>query len=152
LLRRGKLTLASGRGYTSQAFQGAEKINVMLRELGKPIRAVLWWQLLATTALAVVAGTWMGAEGALSAALGGTVSVASGLAAAIVASRGKAQSAGGIVFAALGAEAVKIGLIVVLLWLVLAHYRDVVVAAFLGTFVVTVLIFAMAFFVRDTRE
>ena len=51
--------------------------------------------------------------------------------------------------AALGAEAVKIGLIVVLLWVILTNYGDVVVAAFLGTFLATALIFAMAFFVRD---
>jgi ATP synthase protein I len=65
---------------------------------------------------------------------------------------GKADSAGGIVLAALSAEAVKIGLIVVLLLLVFVTYGDIVVSAFLGTFVATVLIFAMAFFVRDARE
>ena len=124
----------------------------MLRDLGKPIRTVLRWQLLATAVLTIVAGLWAGAHGALSAALGGTVSFASGLAAAIVASLGKADSAGGVVLAALGAEAVKIGLIVLLLWAVFAAYREVVVTAFLGTFIATVLIFAMAFFVRDAGQ
>jgi ATP synthase protein I len=62
---------------------------------------------------------------------------------------GKAESAGGVLLIALGAEAVKIGLIVVLLWLVLAMYREVVVLVFIGTFTATVLIFAMALFVRD---
>jgi ATP synthase protein I len=123
----------------------------MLRDLGKPIRTVLRWQLLATAALTIVAGLWAGAHGALSAVLGGSVSFASGLAAAVVASLGKAD-AGGVVLAALSAEAVKIGLIVILLWLVLAAYRDVVVIAFLGTFIATVLIFAMAFFVRDAGK
>lgn len=51
--------------------------------------------------------------------------------------------------AALTAEAVKIGLIAMLLWLVLANYDGVVVPAFIGSFLVTVLIFAMAFFVRE---
>jgi ATP synthase protein I len=124
----------------------------MQRDLGKPIRTVLRWQLLATAALTIVAGFWAGAHGALSAALGGLVSFCSGLAAAVVASLGKADSAGGIVLAALSAEAVKIGLIVVLLLLVFVTYGDIVVSAFLGTFVATVLIFAMAFFVRDARE
>ena len=50
---------------------------------------------------------------------------------------------------ALRAEAVKIGLALFLVWLVLTNYPQVAVAAFLGTFVVTMLIFAMAFFVRD---
>lgn len=121
----------------------------MLRDLVKPIRTVLGWQLLATVALTLVGGVWAGAHGALSAALGGAVSMGSGLASAAVASLGKAQSAGAVVLAALRAEAVKIGLIVVLLWLVLTTYREVVVGAFLGSFAVTAVIFAMAFFVRE---
>jgi len=136
-------------GYTCGALQGAGKHNTMLRDLDKPIRAVLRWQLLATAVLMLVAGFWAGANGALSAVLGGSISIFSGLAAAIVASLGKADSAGGVLLSALGAEAVKIGLIVILLWLVLTTYRDVVVLAFLGTFAVTVLIFTMAFFVRE---
>ena len=121
----------------------------MMRALGKPIRTVFWWQLLATAVSMLVAGAWAGSHGVLSAALGGTVSIASGVVSAVVASLGKAGSAGGVVVAALTAEAVKIGLIVLLLWLVLAHYDRVVVIAFIGAFLVTVLIFAMAFFVRE---
>ena len=121
----------------------------MLRDLAKPIRAVLRWQLLATAVLMLVAGFWVGAHGALSAVLGGLISIFSGLAAAVVASLGKADSAGGVLLSALGAEAVKIGLIVILLWVVLVNYENVVVAAFLGTFLATALIFAMAFFVHD---
>lgn len=121
----------------------------MLRDLSRPIRTVLRWQLLATAVLTLAAGALVGVHGALSAALGGSVSILSGMVSAAVASLGKPDSAGGIVLAALGAEAVKIGLIVILLWLVLANYRDVVVLAFVGTFLATVVIFAMAFFVRE---
>ena len=121
----------------------------MLRGLGKPIRTVLRWQLLATVALTLVAGVWVGTQGALSAALGGAVSICSGLASAIVAMLGRAKSAGGVVVTALTAEAVKIGLIAIFLWLVLANYDGIVVIAFIGSFLVTVLIFAMAFFVRE---
>ena len=121
----------------------------MLRDLVKPIRAVLRWQLFATAVLMLLAGWWAGADGALSAVLGGAISIVSGLAAAVVASLGKAGSTGGVLISALGAEAVKVGLIVILLWLVFAAYREVVVLAFLGTFTATVLIFAMAFFVRE---
>ena len=121
----------------------------MLHCLSRPICTVLRWQLLATAVLMLLAGFWVGAQGALSAALGGLVSIISGMASAVVASLGKPDSAGGIVLAALSAEAVKIGLIVIFLWLVFAAYRDVVPFAFLGTFTGTVLIFAMAFFVRD---
>jgi ATP synthase protein I len=121
----------------------------MQRALRKPVLTVLRWQLMATAALTLTAGALADGHGAVSAALGGSVSILSGTVSAAVASLGKADSAGGIVLAALGAEAVKIGLIVILLWAVLTNYGDVVVAAFLGTFLATALIFAMAFFVRD---
>lgn len=124
----------------------------MLRSLAKPIRTVLRWQVMATAALTLLAAFLAGAHGALSAALGGAVSILSGLGSAVAASMGKAESAGGILLVVLRAEAVKLGLIVILLWLVLATYRDVVATAFLGSFVVTVLIFSMAFFVRDDNQ
>jgi len=121
----------------------------MLRMLGKPIRTVLQWQGLATVAMALAAGFMSGRHGALSAALGGLVSMAGGLVSAVVASLGMAESAGQGLLSALRAEAVKIGLIVALLWLVLVNYGDVVVLAFLGSFVVTVLVYTMAMLVRD---
>jgi ATP synthase protein I len=121
----------------------------MLRHLSKPVFTVLRWQLAATTALALAAGWLAGAHGAVSAIAGGLVSIIAGLAAAFVASRGDTKSAGGLVVGALRAEGVKVGLIAILLWLVLKTYPDVVVIAFIASFVVTVLIFAMAFFVRD---
>ena len=77
------------------------------------------------------------------------MSITAGLASALVASMGDAKSAGGMVLGALRAEAVKLGLAVVLLWLVLVNYGEAVVGAVIATFVVTLLIFAMAFFVRD---
>ena len=72
-----------------------------------------------------------------------------GVASAWLASRASASSPGRALIGALRAEAVKIALALFLLWLVLANFPHAVVAAFLGTFVVTMLIFAMAFFVRD---
>jgi ATP synthase protein I len=149
LPQRSKLTLVAVEGYTTRALLGAKIKNAMLRDLSRPIRTVLRWQLMATAALALIAGVLAGGHGALSAALGGTVSILAGLASAVVASLGRAKSAEGALFAVLRAEAVKIGLIVILLWLVLATYRDVAVPVFLGSFAVTVVIFAMAFFVRE---
>lgn len=124
-------------------------MNASPRLLSKPIRTVLRWQLIATAALTLVAGILAGLHGALSAALGGAVSVCAGWLSAVVASRGKAQSAGGVVIGALTAEGVKLGLIVTLLWLVLTTYSEVVVPGFIGSFLVTAVIFAMAFFVRE---
>lgn len=124
-------------------------MNAGLGSLRRPIRTVLWWQVIATAALTLAGGFLAGGHGALSAALGGVVSITAGWVSAVVAARGKAQSAGGVLVSALKAEAVKIGLIVLLLWLVLATYDDVVAPALLGSFIVTVLIFTMAFFVRE---
>jgi ATP synthase protein I len=124
-------------------------MNASLGLLHKPIRTVLRWQLIATAALTIAGGGLAGVDGALSAALGGAVSVCAGWVSAVVASMGKAQSAAEVLVGALMAEGVKIGLIVLLLWLVLATYDEVVAPAFFGSFVATVLIFGMAFFVRE---
>ena len=121
----------------------------MLRHLSKPVLTVLRWQLAASALLALAAGGLAGVHGALSAIAGGLVSIIAGLAAAFVASRGDTRSAGGVLVGALRAEGVKIGLIAVLLYLVLTAYPEVVMIPFIASFVVTVLIFAMAFFVRD---
>jgi ATP synthase protein I len=119
------------------------------RALDRPVRVVLRWQLAATAVLALGAGFASGWHGAASAVLGGAVSMGAGALSAWVAGMRRAPTAGGILAGALAAEGVKIGAIAILLWLVLALYRDVVVIAFLASFVVTALIFSMAFFVRD---
>ncbi|HET7366333.1 MAG TPA: ATP synthase subunit I [Burkholderiales bacterium] len=121
----------------------------MLRQLRRPVLTVLKWQLVATTALALLSGLVAGRHGAISAAAGGAISITAGLSAAMVASLGGARSAGGVVMGALRAEAVKLGVAVLLLWLVLSNYAQAVVGALIASFVVTLLIFAMAFFVRD---
>jgi ATP synthase protein I len=135
--------------YNPPALPGAGKSNAMLRHLSKPIRVVFLWQLAATAVLVLAAVAVAGENGAISAAAGGAISMIAGIAAAFVASRGRGKSAGGVVVGALMAEAVKLGLAVVLLWLVLVSYPEAVIAALLGTFVATMLIFAMAFFVRE---
>ena len=135
--------------YNFAALRGAKNSNAMLRRLGKPILTVLRWQVAATAVLVLTAALIAGGHGAASALVGGLISITAGLVAALVASIGEAKSAGGVVLGALRAEAVKIGLAVLLLWLVLVNYSEAVVGALIGTFVVTLLIFAMAFFVRD---
>jgi len=135
--------------YNSAALPGGGTIDAMLRRLGKPIRTVLVWQFAATALLAALCGVLAGQNGAISSAAGGAVSITAALAAALVASRGRAKSAGGVVVGALTAEAIKVGLAVLLLWLVLTNYPEAVVPAFLGSFVVTIVIFSLAFFVRD---
>jgi ATP synthase protein I len=117
--------------------------------LRKPIRTVLRWQLIVTAALTLAGGILAGVDGALSAALGGAVSMSAGCASAVVASRGRAQNAGEVLVRALAAEGVKIGLLVLLVWLVLATYEPLVAPAFFGALIATILVFGMAFFVRE---
>ena len=135
--------------YTFSAVPGAMRANVMLRALKRPIRTVLVWQLAATALMAAAAAIAAGTAGAVSAGAGGAVSIVAGLASALVASSSRSQSAGRVLAGALRAEAVKLGLATVLLWLVLANYAQAAVAVLLGAFVVTMLIFSMAFFVRE---
>jgi ATP synthase protein I len=121
----------------------------MFRQLRKPVLTVLKWQLLATMALVLVCAWASGRHGALSALAGGAISIVAGAGAALVASMGRGRSPGTVVTGALRAEAVKLALAVVLLWLVLTNYSDAVVGALIASFVVTLLIFGMAFFVRE---
>jgi ATP synthase protein I len=135
--------------YNFRLLQGVKRSNLVFRRPSKPVRTVLQWQLLATAAIALVAALLAGIHGAGSAAAGGAISIIAGLSAAFVASRSDAKSAGRVLVGALRAEAVKVGLAAFLLWLVLANYEKAVVAAFIGAFAVTMVIFSMAFFVRE---
>ncbi len=149
-MHRTTLTRRDANDYTFMAFaRDAENLNANSGMLARPIRTALQWQLVAAAVLTLAAAVAAGVHGALSAALGSAVSVCAGWASGVVASRGRAQSAGEVLIGALMAEGVKIGLIAILLWLVLSTYREVVLLAFLGSFVATILIFAMAFFVRE---
>jgi ATP synthase protein I len=115
----------------------------------KPIRNVLKWQAVATAAIAVIGGVWAGVHGALSAVLGGVVNMSACVVFAVVVAVSRPATAGGTVAAMFRAEAAKILVIVLQLWLVLTSYKDIVLAAFFAAFVVTVLLFRMALLVRD---
>lgn len=119
------------------------------RGLGKPVRTALRWQALATAILGLIVFFWIGFHGAVSVVLGGMVNMLSGAIAALLATRRPANTAGGMLFAAARAEGVRVLLIVGLLWLVMATYREVVAPAFFGAFALTLLLFSSAFFVRD---
>ena len=116
---------------------------------GKPIRTVLRWQLYATAASMSIAAFSVGFHGALSALLGGLVNVVAGAVFGWVATRSSGKTVGEAMLAVFRAEALKVVLIVVQLWLVLTYYEEIVLAAFFGTFVLTVILFSMAIFVRN---
>jgi ATP synthase protein I len=122
----------------------------MLNRLtSRPIRTVLRWQLLVTVVLAAVFGLLSGRHAAASAALGGAVTIVAGLVFALVGNLARGQPAQFALLGMLRAEAIKVGLTVLLLWLVLKLYDAVVVVDLILTFVITTLIFSMAAFVRD---
>lgn len=118
----------------------------------KALITVFWWQALATVAIAVIAALVVGMHGAISAALGGATSMVAGVAAGLLIQRRKAKVAGDILFAAITAEAVRIGLMLASLGLIFATYDEVVSGSLIGAFIVTVLIFSMAFFVRENKQ
>lgn len=119
----------------------------------KPIQTVLKWQLVATVAVAAIAGAVAGVHGAMSAALGGLVNLAAGVVYALLVGLGVGKavipSVGTTLIAMMRAEAGKILVIVGGLWGTLTLYQGVVPVAFFAAFVLTVVIFSLAFFVRD---
>jgi len=129
------------------AFAGCRTVAAPLST--RPFRAVLVWQAAATVIIAAIAGAWVGFHGALSAVLGGVVNLSAGVVYAFVLAIAPGKTAGATMMALFRAEAAKILVIIGQLWLVLANYREVVVPALLAAFVVTVLLFRVALFVRD---
>ncbi len=118
--------------------------------LAQPIRTVLRWQLVATALAVVVVGWLAGVHGALSAALGGAISMTGGLAAAWFALRKPASDAATAISSALVAEALKVLLLVAGLAAVFVLYKNVVAIGLIATFTVTTILFSMALFVKET--
>jgi ATP synthase protein I len=123
--------------------------KVALAIEGKPLRTVLRWQLYATAAAMSLAALWAGLHGALSALAGGLISVAAGAAFGCIASHSRKRTAGEVLRALYRAEASKVGLIVLLLWVTLRNYEQIVHGAFFSTFILTIIFFSMAIVVRD---
>ena len=115
----------------------------------RKFRPVFGSQVLATTIIASIAAWNSGAHGAISAVLGGLISIIAGLVFVLLTARNKVRSAGEVLLVAFKAEAAKLFLAVFLLWLVLAIYQEVVVVGLIASFVVSILIFSMALFAGD---
>jgi len=118
----------------------------------RKFRPVFGSQVLAAIIIASIAAWFAGVHGAISALLGGLISITAGLVFVFLAAKSageKGKSAGEVVFAALKAEVAKLFLAGLLLWLVLALYQEVVVVGLLGSFVVSILIFSLALFASD---
>jgi ATP synthase protein I len=83
-------------------------------------RPIIGLQVLCTAAATLLSAWLAGGHGAISAALGGSIGIIAGLTFAALAARSRSKSAGEALYAALRAEAVKVLLMVVLLWIALA--------------------------------
>ena len=115
----------------------------------RKFRPVIGLQVLATIIIASIAAWFAGVHGAISAGLGGLISITSGLVFVVLTASSKVRSAGEVLLVALKAEAAKLFLAIFLLWLVLATYPEAVVVGLIGSFVVSLLIFSMALFAGD---
>jgi len=115
----------------------------------RPLRTALVWQAGATLVIAAIAGALAGVNGALSALLGGLINVSAGVVYAFVVRLSPVRTPGATVMGAVRAEAAKIVMILGQLWLVMSTYRDLVLPALFAAFIITVLLFRVALFVRD---
>jgi ATP synthase protein I len=106
-------------------------------------------QLLASAVAAGLGGWWAGWHGAVSAFLGGIVNVSAGVVFAMLVRLGRPETAAATLRTMLRAEAAKVAVIVLQLWLVLTSYRDIVPGAFIAAFVCTVLVSQAAILIRD---
>ena len=118
----------------------------------RPLKIVLQLQLLVTSIVAVVIWLFLDIQSAVSAVLGGAVSVISSAAFAMIVSRHKGYIVEGTIRTALRAEAVKIILTVSLLWIVFKNYEDVNAFTFIGAFILNVLVYSMALLVSDDTK
>jgi ATP synthase protein I len=98
--------------------------------------------------IAVLAAWWTGWQGFVSGLLGGLVNVSAGVVFAMLVNIGPPTTAGGTLRTMIRAEAAKITVIVLQLWVVLGGYPEVVHAAFFAAFIVTVLVSQAAILIR----
>lgn len=118
----------------------------------EPLRRVLLWQAFTTGLFILVCGWLIGTHGAISALLGGLVSIVASLVYTMLIDRHKGYSAGEVVRTALKAEVIKISVIIVLLFGVFLLYKEVVPIVFIGVFIVAAIVFSMAIFVTTTKD
>lgn len=116
----------------------------------KSLNAALKAQIVVTVLTAI--GVWIiysSEHAAMSAMLGGLISVMPTAAYAMIVSHHKGYAAGDAIRTALRAEAVKIILTIMLLWIAFRFYVDVNAIALVATFIMVVLTYSAALFVSE---
>lgn len=118
----------------------------------RPFYIVLCVQSISVFVLAVILWLLLGLHGALSVILGGAISVISTAAFVMIISISKGYTADDTVRIALRAEAVKIIIIVSLLWLAFKYYENINAVAFIGAFIFNVLIYSIVLLIADYKK
>ena len=118
-------------------------------QISKQIRVALKVQAVATLSIALVIGVVGGVHWGGSAMLGGLISIVSTVTYGAMLSRVGKGSAENALVGMMRAESAKLLVIILLLWLVFAGYEKVFGVGFIGTFIITTLIFSLAVFIRD---
>lgn len=128
------------------ALAESDTLNAPATTALDPLRRAMRWQGLLTVVFAIVSGYTLGLHGAISAALGGLVSIAAAGAFSWVVRRSRSLNLMDTMMVMLAAEAAKMAVIVVGLLMCFLLYREVVGLALVATFIVTTLMFAGAAF------
>ncbi len=118
----------------------------------RQFRLIFGLQAGCTVIAAAFAALFGGIHGAISAALGGAIGMVAGLGFALMVAGKDCRSVAEVLRAAMRAESVKIILVVMLLWLALTQYQNVVAAGLVATFCLSIVIFSLALFVRESNE
>lgn len=111
--------------------------------------AALLWQFAATLGMASAALMLGGTHASVSALLGGMVVVSANAAYLLVVGLSGPTTAGATLRTLLRAEALKVTLIVLALWLLFSGYRDIVPVSAIATLIVTVMVWPVALLYRD---
>jgi ATP synthase protein I len=116
-------------------------------------RQMVKWQILATSAVALMAYFLAGLHGTLSALAGGGAAVIGGFAASCVAKRSdQKKQADAILINLLKAEASKILVIVLLLWVTFKLYTNIVPLALIVGLAAAALLSGAAFFALNEKS
>ena len=115
----------------------------------KSLNAALKAQIIVTVITAICIWVVYDMHDAMSAVMGGLISVISSAAYAMIVSHHKGYAASDAIRTALRAEAVKIILTIVLLWIAFRFYEDVNAIALVATFIMVVLTYSAALLVSE---
>lgn len=123
--------------------EGNGQASVKLQRAAKGRRQVLVWQAAGGLGVAMLAGSGMGTKGFFSAAFGGIIGVLGSLVFAWLTS-GPAPAPQTVLRVMLRAEAARLTVMVLALWLVLVAWPGVVPVALIGAFVISVVVAVLA--------